>query len=141
VKRRANPHFRAPLEDGFGGFDDCMMDLVFPARLVCHMTPVTSTHTTRNSGAPDYALARLAAQIGQSVGMPSRISRIFESRSTSSAFTITGGRPECRLNLVFTLHESAIEIRGQLCGRRIVRAVELARTIVAAVVDEYQLEP
>ena len=56
-------------------------------------------------------------------------------------FTITEGRPDAMLNLVFTLRDDAIEIEGRCADEGGSFApTELARTIVAAVVDEYQLE-
>jgi hypothetical protein len=108
------------------------------------MTPVTSTQIQLAiPGAPEFMrLARLAAaDAGSRVGMTFEDLEDLRIAVDELGFTITGGRPECVLNLVFTLRESAIEIEGSCADEGgSFEPSELARTIVAAVVDEYQLE-
>src|ERR1700712_5102290 len=108
------------------------------------MTPVTPTQIQLAiPGAPDFMrLARLAAaDAGSRVGMTFEDLEDLRIAVDELGFTVTGGRPECVLNLVFTLRESAIEIEGRVTNpgdsSEMSEPSELARTIVAAVVDEY----
>jgi serine/threonine-protein kinase RsbW len=100
-------------------------------------------------GAPEYLrLARLAAaDAGSRVGLTFDQLEDLRIAVDELGFTITEGRPDSTLNLVFRLTDDAIEVEGR-CehdgdGSRDssdFAPTELARTIVAAVVDDYQLE-
>jgi hypothetical protein len=98
-------------------------------------------------GAPEYLrLARLAAaDAGSRVGLTFDQLEDLRIAVDELGFTITGGRAECTLTLVFRLSEDSIEVEGtcvsdEPAGDGEFAPTELARTIVAAVVDEYQLE-
>jgi serine/threonine-protein kinase RsbW len=94
-------------------------------------------------GSPEFLrLARLAAaDAGSRVGMTFEDLEDLRIAVDELGFTITGGRPDITLTLVFTLRDSAIEVAGTCADEDGSFAPsELARTIVAAVVDEYQLE-
>jgi hypothetical protein len=109
------------------------------------MTLVDATQVQLDiPGSPEFLrLARLAAaDVGSRIGMRFEDLEDLRIAVDELGFTITEGRPEAQLRLVFTLHDDAIEIEGS-CeddGGRSFAPTELARTIVAAVVDEYQLE-
>ena len=108
------------------------------------MTPVQATRIQLAiPGSPEFLrLARLAAaDVGSRIGMTFEDLEDLRIAVDELGFTITGGRPESTLNLVFTLRDSAIEVEGTCADEGGSFApTELARTIVAAVVDEYQLE-
>jgi serine/threonine-protein kinase RsbW len=108
------------------------------------MTPVTPTQIQLAiPGSPDFLrLARLAAaDVGSRVGMTFEDLEDLRIAVDELSYAITGGRPESTLNLVFTLGDAVIEVEGTSADEGGSFApTELARTIVAAVVDEYQLE-
>jgi serine/threonine-protein kinase RsbW len=108
------------------------------------MTPVDTTQIQLAiPGSPEYLrLARLAAaDAGSRIGMTFEDLEDLRIAVDELGFAITGGQPETTLNLVFTLHDSTIEVEGTCADEGGSFApTELARTIVAAVVDEYQLE-
>jgi hypothetical protein len=109
------------------------------------MTPVDATQVQLEiPGSPEFLrLARLAAaDVGSRVGMTFEDLEDLRIAVDELGFTITDGRPETVLNLVFTLRDDALEIEGTCAddGGGGFAPTELARTIVAAVVDEYQLE-
>ncbi len=108
------------------------------------MTPVNATQIQLAiPGSPEFLrLARLAAaDAGSRIGMTFEDLEDLRIAVDELGFTITGGRPDCTLNLVFTLRDQAIEVEGTCVDEGGPFAPsELARTIVAAVVDEYQLE-
>ncbi|MGZ6980098.1 MAG: hypothetical protein ACXVJW_18455 [Acidimicrobiia bacterium] len=94
-------------------------------------------------GAPEFLrLARLAAaDAGSRIGMTFEDLEDLRIAVDELGFAITGGRAESTLNLVFTLRDGAIEVEGTCVDEGGSFApTELARTIIAAVVDEYQLE-
>jgi serine/threonine-protein kinase RsbW len=94
-------------------------------------------------GSPEFLrLARLAAaDAGSRIGMTYEDLEDLRIAVDELGFAITGGRSECTLSLVFTLRDSVIEVEGTCADDGGSFApTELARTIVAAVVDEYQLE-
>lgn len=94
-------------------------------------------------GSPEYLrLARIAAaDVGSRVGMTFEDLEDLRIAVDELAFTITEGRADSTLSLVFALRDGAIEIRGSCADiGGDLAPTELARTIVAAVVDEYQLE-
>lgn len=99
-------------------------------------------------GAPEYLrLARLAAaDAGSRVGLTFDQLEDLRIAVDELGFTITGGRPDSTLTLVFRLTNDAIVVEGA-CDDDGARSegsefapTDLARTIVAAVVDDYQLE-
>ena len=100
-------------------------------------------------GAPEYLrLARLAAaDAGSRVGLTFDQLEDLRIAVDELGFIITDGRPDSTLTLVFRLTDDAIEVEGT-CAHESADGdassefapTELARTIVAAVVDEYQLE-
>jgi anti-sigma regulatory factor (Ser/Thr protein kinase) len=108
------------------------------------MTAVTPTQISLAiPGSPEFLrLARLAAaDVGTRIGMTYEDLEDLRIAVDELGFTITGGRPETTLSLVFTLTDSTIEVEGTCADEGGSFApTELARTIVAAVVDEYQLE-
>jgi hypothetical protein len=112
------------------------------------MTPVDTTEIQLAiPGAPEYLrLARLAAaDAGSRVGLTFDQLEDLRIAVDELGFAITGGRPDCTLTLVFRLSEDAIEVEGTCPGENgsgddTFAPTDLARTIVAAVVDEYQLE-
>jgi serine/threonine-protein kinase RsbW len=108
------------------------------------MTPVTADQIQLAiPGSPEFLrLARLAAaDVGSRIGMTFEDLEDLRIAVDELSYAITGGRPESRLNLVFTLRDSAIEVEGSTPDEgESFAPTELARTIVAAVVDEYQLE-
>jgi serine/threonine-protein kinase RsbW len=95
-------------------------------------------------GAPEYLrLARLAAaDAGSRVGLTFDQLEDLRIAVDELGFTITGGRPESTLTLVFKLEPDAIVVEGTCAGDDASEfaPTDLARTIVAAVVDEYELE-
>lgn len=95
-------------------------------------------------GAPEFLrLARLAAaDAGSRVGLTFDQLEDLRIAVDELGFTITGGEPDVTLTLVFRLHDGSIEVEGTCADREggSFAPSELARTIVAAVVDEYQLE-
>ncbi len=99
-------------------------------------------------GAPEYLrLARLAAaDAGSRVGFTFDQLEDLRIAVDELGFAITGGRPDSTLTLVFRLTDDAIEVEGTCAddgtgeGSSEFAPTDLARTIVAAVVDEYQLE-
>jgi hypothetical protein len=94
-------------------------------------------------GAPEFLrLARLAAaDAGSRVGLTFDQLEDLRIAVDELGFTITGGEPDLVLTLVFRLHHDSIEVEGTCADRDgSFEPSELARTIVAAVVDEYQLE-
>jgi serine/threonine-protein kinase RsbW len=94
-------------------------------------------------GSPEFLrLARLAAaDAGSRVGMTFEDLEDLRIAVDELGYAITGGRPESTLTLVFTLRDAAIEVAGTCADEGGSFApTELARTIVAAVVDEYELE-
>ncbi|HEY3722282.1 MAG TPA: hypothetical protein VGN59_02860 [Acidimicrobiia bacterium] len=94
-------------------------------------------------GSPEFLrLARLAAaDVGSRVGMTYEDLEDLRIAVDELSYTITGGRAESTLHLVFSFGDSAIEVEGTCADEGGPFApTELARTIVAAVVDEYQLE-
>jgi serine/threonine-protein kinase RsbW len=108
------------------------------------MTPVTVTQIQLAiPGSPDFLrLARLAAaDVGSRVGMTFEDLEDLRIAVDELSYAITGGRPESTLNLVFTLGDAMVEVEGTSADEGGSFApTDLARTIVAAVVDEYQLE-
>jgi serine/threonine-protein kinase RsbW len=108
------------------------------------MTAVTPTQIQLAiPGSPEFLrLARLAAaDVGTRIGMSYEDLEDLRIAVDELGFTITGGRPETTLSLVFTLTDSTIEVEGTCDDEGGSFApTELARTIVAAVVDEYVLE-
>jgi serine/threonine-protein kinase RsbW len=108
------------------------------------MTAVTPTQIQLAiPGSPEFLrLARLAAaDVGTRIGMSYEDLEDLRIAVDELGFTITGGRPETTLNLVFTLTDSTVEVEGTCADEGGSFApTELARTIVAAVVDEYVLE-
>lgn len=108
------------------------------------MTPVDATQVQLEiPGSPEFLrLARLAAaDVGSRIGMTFEDLEDLRIAVDELGFTITEGRPEAMLSLVFTLRDHAIEIEGRCADvGGSFAPTELARTIVAAVVDEYQLE-
>ncbi len=108
------------------------------------MTPVTVTQIQLAiPGSPEFLrLARLAAaDVGSRVGMTFEELEDLRIAVDELSFAITGGRPESTLNLVFTLRDALVEVEGtSVDDGGSFAPTELARTIVAAVVDEYQLE-
>jgi hypothetical protein len=99
-------------------------------------------------GAPEYLrLARLAAaDAGSRVGLTFDQLEDLRIAVDELGFTITGGRPDSILTLVFRLTGNAIVVEGT-CADESAHSdgsefaqTDLARTIVAAVVDEYHLE-
>ena len=108
------------------------------------MTPVDANQVELAiPGSPEYLrLARIAAaDVGSRVGMTFEDLEDLRIAVDELGYTITEGRPEATLSLVFTLRDGAIEIQGSCADVGGAFApTELARTIVAAVVDEYQLE-
>src|SRR5215218_2962189 len=107
------------------------------------MTPVDATQVQLEiPGSPEFLrLARLA-DVGSRVGMTFEDLEDLRIAVDELGFTITEGRPEAMLNLVFTLRDDALEIEGSCAddGGGSFAPTELARTIIGAVVDEYQLE-
>jgi hypothetical protein len=108
------------------------------------MTAVTSAEIQLAiPGAPEYLrLARLAAaDAGSRVGLSFDQLEDLRIAVDELGFTITGGEPDCTLTLTFRLDDDAIRVEGT-CEHRdgSFEPTDLARTIVAAVVDEYQLE-
>jgi serine/threonine-protein kinase RsbW len=108
---------------------------------------MTSVDTTQIQlaipGSPEFLrLARLAAaDVGSRIGMTFEDLEDLRIAVDELGYAITGGRPDCTLNLVFTLHDSTIEVEGTCADEGGSFApTDLARTIVAAVVDEYELE-
>jgi hypothetical protein len=99
-------------------------------------------------GAPEYLrLARLAAaDAGSRVGLTFDQLEDLRIAVDELGYIITDGRPDSTLTLVFRLTDDAIEVEGTCAegagedGSSEFAPTELARTIVAAVVDEYQLE-
>jgi hypothetical protein len=94
-------------------------------------------------GAPEYLrLARLAAaDAGSRVGLSFDQLEDLRIAVDELGFTITGGEPDCTLTLTFRLGADAIRVEGTCPDREgSFEPTDLARTIVAAVVDEYQLE-
>jgi hypothetical protein len=94
-------------------------------------------------GAPEYLrLARLAAaDAGSRVGLTFDQLEDLRIAVDELGFTITGGEPDCTLTLVFSLDTDAINVEGTCPHREgSFEPSDLARTIVAAVVDEYELE-
>jgi serine/threonine-protein kinase RsbW len=108
------------------------------------MTPVEATQIQLAiPGSPDFLrLARLAAaDAGSRIGMTFEDLEDLRIAVDELSYAITGGRSESTLNLVFTLRDAAIEVEGSAADEGGSFApTELARTIVAAVVDDYQLE-
>ena len=108
------------------------------------MTPLQATQIQLViPGSPEFLrLARLAAaDVGSRIGMTFEDLEDLRIAVDELGFTITGGRPESTLKLLFTLRDSAIEVEGTCSDAGGSFApTDLARTIVAAVVDEYQLE-
>jgi hypothetical protein len=93
-------------------------------------------------GAPEFLrLARLAAaDAGSRVGLSFDQLEDLRIAVDELGFTITGGEPDCTLTLVFHLDPSAIRVEGTCPDQGgSFEPTELARTIVAAVVDEYEL--
>jgi anti-sigma regulatory factor (Ser/Thr protein kinase) len=93
-------------------------------------------------GSPEFLrLARLAAaDIGSRIGMTFEDLEDLRIAVDELGYAITGGRADCTLSLVFTLHDETIEVEGTCPDEGGSFApTELARTIVAAVVDEYEL--
>ena len=94
-------------------------------------------------GSPEFLrLARLAAaDAGSRIGLTFEDLEDLRIAVDELGYAITGGRPDCTLNLVFTLQGSTIEVEGTCADEGGSFApTDLARTIVAAVVDEYELE-
>ena len=94
-------------------------------------------------GSPEFLrLARLAAaDVGSRIGMTFEDLEDLRIAVDELGYAITGGRPDCTLNLLFTLRDSTIEVEGTCADEGGSFApTDLARTIVAAVVDEYELE-
>jgi hypothetical protein len=94
-------------------------------------------------GAPEFLrLARLAAaDAGSRVGLSFDQLEDLRIAVDELGFTITGGEPDSTLTLVFHLSPDEIRVEGRCLHREgSFEPTELARTIVAAVVDEYQLE-
>ncbi len=108
------------------------------------MTAVSATEIKLAiPGSPDFLrLARLAAaDAGSRIGMTFEDLDDLRIAVDELSYAITGGRPEATLHLVFTLRDAAIDVEGTSADEGGSFApTELARTIVAAVVDEYQLE-
>jgi anti-sigma regulatory factor (Ser/Thr protein kinase) len=108
------------------------------------MTPVSATRIQLAiPGSPDFLrLARLAAaDVGSRIGMTFEDLEDLRIAVDELSYAITGGRPESTLNLVFTLGDAVVEVEGTSADEGGPFApTELARTIVAAVVDDYQLE-
>ena len=114
------------------------------------MTPVDATEIQLAiPGAPEYLrLARLAAaDAGSRVGLTFDQLEDLRIAVDELGFIITDGRVDSTLTLVFRLTDDAIEVVGTCAdegagedGSSELAPTELARTIVAAVVDEYQLE-
>jgi hypothetical protein len=108
------------------------------------MAPVTGAEIQLAiPGAPEYLrLARLAAaDAGSRVGLTFDQLEDLRIAVDELGFTITGGQPDVTLTLTFRLGDDAIEVEGTCAHRDGAFApTELARTIVAAVVDDYQLE-
>jgi serine/threonine-protein kinase RsbW len=108
------------------------------------MTPVPATQIQLAiPGSPEFLrLARLAAaDVGSRIGMTFEDLEDLRIAVDELSYAITGGRPESTLNLVFTLGDAMVEVEGTSADEGGSFApTELARTIVAAVVDEYQLE-
>src|SRR4249919_2719515 len=69
-------------------------------------------------GAPEYLrLARLAAaDAGSRVGLTFDQLEDLRIAVDELGFTLTGGRPECTLTLVFTLETDAIVVEGSCAG-------------------------
>jgi serine/threonine-protein kinase RsbW len=94
-------------------------------------------------GAPEFLrLARLAAaDVGSRIGMTYEDLEDLRIAVDELSYAITGGRPEATLRLAFRFDPATIEVEGTCADEGGSFApTELARTIVAAVVDEYQLE-
>jgi anti-sigma regulatory factor (Ser/Thr protein kinase) len=94
-------------------------------------------------GSPEFLrLARLAAaDVGSRIGMTYEDLEDLRIAVDELSYAITAGRPETTLQLVFRFDPGAIEVQGTCTDEGGSFApTELARTIVAAVVDEYQLE-
>jgi serine/threonine-protein kinase RsbW len=108
------------------------------------MTPVETTLIQLAiPGSPEFLrLARLAAaDAGSRIGMTFEDLEDLRIAVDELGYAITGGRPGCTLNLVFTLRDAAIEVEGTCDDEGgSFEPTELARTIVAAVVDEYQIQ-
>jgi hypothetical protein len=108
------------------------------------MTAVTATEIQLAiPGAPEFLrLARLAAaDAGSRVGLSFDQLEDLRIAVDELGFTITGGEPDCTLTLTFHLDVDAIRVEGTCPDRGgSFEPTDLARTIVAAVVDEYQLE-
>jgi anti-sigma regulatory factor (Ser/Thr protein kinase) len=108
------------------------------------MTLVSATQVQLDiPGSPEFLrLARLAAaDVGSRIGMRFEDLEDLRIAVDELGFTITGGEPDCTLTLIFRLDDDAIRVEGT-CEHRdgSFEPTDLARTIVAAVVDEYQLE-
>ena len=108
------------------------------------MTPVEATQIQLAiPGSPEFLrLARLAAaDAGSRIGMTFEDLEDLRIAVDELGLRDHGWPPESTLNLVFTLRDPAIEVEGTCADEGGSFApTELARTIVAAVVDEYQLE-
>src|SRR3954464_4125791 len=99
------------------------------------MTPVDATQVQLEiPGSPEFLrLARLAAaDAGSRIGMTFEDLEDLRIAVDELGVTITGGRPESTLNLVFPLRDSAIEVEGTCADEGgSFEPTELARTIVA----------
>jgi serine/threonine-protein kinase RsbW len=108
------------------------------------MTPVDATQIQLGiPGSPEFLrLARLAAaDAGSRVGMTFDDLEDLRIAVDELGFAVTGGQSDSTLELVFTLRDHAIEVEGTCADEGgVFEPTELARTIVAAVVDEYDLE-
>jgi serine/threonine-protein kinase RsbW len=108
------------------------------------MTPVDVTHIQLAiPGSPEFLrLARLAAaDVGSRIGMTYEDLEDLRIAVDELSYAITAGRAEATLQLDFSFDAGAIEVEGTCADEGGSFApTELARTIVAAVVDEYQLE-
>ncbi len=94
-------------------------------------------------GSPEFLrLARLAAaDVGSRIGMTYEDLEDLRIAVDELSYAITSGRHDSTLQLVFRFDAAAIEVEGTCADEGGSFApTELARTIVAAVVDEYQLE-
>jgi len=113
------------------------------------MTPVAATEIQLAiPGSPEFLrLARLAAaDAGSRVGLTFDQLEDLRIAVDELGFTITGGRPDATLTLIFRLTDDAIEVEGSCDNngagddQSAFAPSDLAKTIVAAVVDEYRLE-